>query len=95
MKNIIRWLNENVLQEKINSVAVLNQLSFRHENLKFLNLDPCRGLVNMPAIILSVCKRSRVTCPEVRKSSIQKKRISISLDRSLHDRPVFARHIVD
>ena len=44
---------------------------------------------------MSVCKCSNVTCPEVSKSCIQKKRISICLDRSLQDRPVFARHIVD
>ena len=48
----------------------------------------------MSAIILSVCKCSNVTCPEARKSCIQKKRISMCLDRSLQDRPVFARHIV-
>ena len=88
--NSIRPFNK-----KINSVAVLNQLSFRHENPKFLNLDPCSGLVNMSAVILSVCKCSRVICPEVSKSCIQKKRIPICLDRSLHDRPVFARNIVD
>ena len=88
-------VNKNELYVKINRVAVLNQLSFRHENLKFLNLDPCRGLVNMSAIILSVCKCFRVTCSEFRKSCIQKKRISMCHDRSLHDRPVFARHIVD
>ena len=48
----------------------------------------------MSAIILSVYKCSNVTCPEVRKSCIQKKRISMCLDRSLQDRPVFARHIL-
>ena len=48
----------------------------------------------MSAIILSVYKCSNVTCPEVRKSCIQKKRISMCLDRSLQDRSVFARHIL-
>ena len=66
-----------------------------HENLKVLNFEPRSGLVNISAIIWSVCRCSNVTCPEVRKLWIQKNRISMCLDLSLQDLPVFARHMVD
>ena len=66
-----------------------------HENLKVLNFEPRSGLVNISAIIWSVCRCSNVTYPEVRKLWVQINRISICLDISLQNLPVFARHMVD
>ena len=82
------WCNEkhDWIEKRINICAV---------NLKVLNFEPCSGLVNMSAIILSVCKCCSVTYPEVRKSWIQKNRFSMCLDLSLQDLSVIARHMVD
>ena len=94
-RDVKRWGWNGVWSCVRIEITYKNHFSFKHENLKVSNFEPCSGLVNISAIIFSVCKCSNVTCPEVRKLWIQKNLISICLDLSLQDLPVCARHMVD